>query len=590
MAAQTQHAIIPPVHNHTIVRWALATQAEFAALAGLIAGDIGKVAYVAETRVYHVLRNHDPISWDALNESATVSTAEYDATARTLTLTLSNGATIVATDVAVPEFPVADFALLDSAVTVTFATSAGPVATNSRVIDVPARSTVRINNFPVYDANVNWEPGDVCRQGSSAYYATVLTTGVFNPAHWREITDTAVTAYINTQLASRPRVYVFNAAPTAGDDSADGYAINDLWLDITAKKGYVATDVTVAAAVWNQFTPDIVVPWAEYNNGSDPTTAPEANFTDALALGNGAIAGATYAFAFLGNAGSSNSIAIGRNSAVTGAGGISIGQNSSATAGVAIGSNADSTQNHAIALGNNTLANGNAAIVIGNSITSAGICIGGTGAASGCLSIGGGSDSSGTFSTAIGSYLPKALGSCSTAVGSLANTQSKVGATCIGYMAYAADEGMIKLGAPCNDVGSFDGGLGCAGLSFVSRRVGIVNTNASRNVGSVGLERGKVYNIKVTVVAKQGGGDAVWSRSAQACFLYPNVGNTIQVGTQTDLFVAEDATFSGLTTLTLLAGTSTVVARISDSLTPSAEIGMEYVATFEITNSSSLAD
>src|SRR5690606_18336065 len=105
----------------------------------------------------------------------------------------------------------------------------GPVSTNARVIDVPARSTIRINNFPVYDTNVNWEPGDVCRNGSSAYYATVLTTGVFNPAHWREITDAAIASYINAQLASRPRVHVFNVAPTAGDDYVDGYAVNDLW-------------------------------------------------------------------------------------------------------------------------------------------------------------------------------------------------------------------------------------------------------------------------------------------------------------------------------------------------------------------------
>jgi len=48
-----------------------------------------------------------------------------------------------------------------------------------------------------------------------------------------------------------PRKYAGKTvAPTVNDDSGDGYAIGDRWLDETNDKEYVALDVTVGAAVW----------------------------------------------------------------------------------------------------------------------------------------------------------------------------------------------------------------------------------------------------------------------------------------------------------------------------------------------------
>jgi len=44
------------------------------------------------------------------------------------------------------------------------------------------------------------------------------------------------------------------AAPTTGDDSADGIAVGDRWIDETNDKEYVALDVTVGAAVWTETT------------------------------------------------------------------------------------------------------------------------------------------------------------------------------------------------------------------------------------------------------------------------------------------------------------------------------------------------
>ena len=42
------------------------------------------------------------------------------------------------------------------------------------------------------------------------------------------------------------------AAPTTGDDSADGYSVGSLWIDVTNDNVYQAVDVSVGAAVWKQ--------------------------------------------------------------------------------------------------------------------------------------------------------------------------------------------------------------------------------------------------------------------------------------------------------------------------------------------------
>jgi len=42
------------------------------------------------------------------------------------------------------------------------------------------------------------------------------------------------------------------AAPTTGDDSADGYAVGSSWFDVTNDKAYLCLDATVDAAVWQE--------------------------------------------------------------------------------------------------------------------------------------------------------------------------------------------------------------------------------------------------------------------------------------------------------------------------------------------------
>lgn len=48
--------------------------------------------------------------------------------------------------------------------------------------------------------------------------------------------------------------YAATAAPTTGDDTADGYTVGSRWIDVTNDRAYVAVDVTLGAAVWKEIS------------------------------------------------------------------------------------------------------------------------------------------------------------------------------------------------------------------------------------------------------------------------------------------------------------------------------------------------
>lgn len=48
---------------------------------------------------------------------------------------------------------------------------------------------------------------------------------------------------------------VATAAPTANDDSGDGYAVGSLWCDVTNDNVYVCIDATATAAIWRGIMP-----------------------------------------------------------------------------------------------------------------------------------------------------------------------------------------------------------------------------------------------------------------------------------------------------------------------------------------------
>ncbi len=59
-----------------------------------------------------------------------------------------------------------------------------------------------------------------------------------------------------TWILSDSRGFLHNfaasTAPTANDDSADGYAVGSLWVNTTLKQSYVCVDSTATAAVWKR--------------------------------------------------------------------------------------------------------------------------------------------------------------------------------------------------------------------------------------------------------------------------------------------------------------------------------------------------
>lgn len=79
------------------------------------------------------------------------------------------------------------------------------------------------------------------------------TASVATDPIWDAAGDTVVGTGTGTAVR-RKNNDAASAAPTVNDDSGDGYAIGSRWLDTTSDKEYVATDVTVAGAVWKETT------------------------------------------------------------------------------------------------------------------------------------------------------------------------------------------------------------------------------------------------------------------------------------------------------------------------------------------------
>lgn len=69
--------------------------------------------------------------------------------------------------------------------------------------------------------------------------------------------------------------HVTTSAPTINDDSGDGYAIGQLWVNTADDTAYIATDVTVGAAVWKQI---------DGAGGGGGGSAQSTNNNEALAL------------------------------------------------------------------------------------------------------------------------------------------------------------------------------------------------------------------------------------------------------------------------------------------------------------------
>ena len=72
----------------------------------------------------------------------------------------------------------------------------------------------------------------------------VLTTGA-STGQVLELVGLTTFSLVNGKIN-----YAGTAAPTAGDDNADGYRVGSMWIDITNDESYRCVDDSTGAAVW----------------------------------------------------------------------------------------------------------------------------------------------------------------------------------------------------------------------------------------------------------------------------------------------------------------------------------------------------
>ena len=169
-----------------------------------------------------------------------------------------------------------------------------------------------------------WAWADVSKTGSSladlaTRSASDLATGTLALARGGSGADlSAAGPGVLRQLTAGATVtnllhnWAAAVAPTANEDSGDGYAVGSFWFDTTADKIYSCVDATVAAAVWKDLTPaggsgDVVGPASATDNAIarfDTTTgkliqnsaATVEDTTGAFRSGDGSAALPTYGF------------------------------------------------------------------------------------------------------------------------------------------------------------------------------------------------------------------------------------------------------------------------------------------------------
>ncbi len=76
---------------------------------------------------------------------------------------------------------------------------------------------------------------------------TTILTALGTNAVWKIVGSVAV-----------QNNFTATTAPTATDDSAAGYAVGSMWVDVTANISYVCVDATATAAIWVKTTADVL--------------------------------------------------------------------------------------------------------------------------------------------------------------------------------------------------------------------------------------------------------------------------------------------------------------------------------------------
>lgn len=333
--ADIQHKDMPSIDMHGLVAFYYDTLALLNAAAGFALLDLNKLAYVAENQGYYLLRSVSPIAWTHVNQNAgAMTSAVYDANARTMTFGFADGSQVVAADVANPQFPQAEFQILGSdSSQLTFSILAAAAQLN-RTIVVPARAMQRLNSAPAFSATETYQLGDIVNHAGLAYMAaTSISAGAFVSAQWWELTDNGARAYADQVV----------------DDS------------MTTHLAALNPHPQYATAV----------NWVHANNGADFATAPVAAGANAQAWGNNAQAAQISGLA-AGNA----ALADGARATAIGpatdakADALAAGNAAVAVSGTsAVGPYSQTTSSNAHAEGNNAIA-GNNSVAVGKNAES----------------------------------------------------------------------------------------------------------------------------------------------------------------------------------------------------------------------------
>lgn len=97
------------------------------------------------------------------------------------------------------------------------------------------------------------------QEGSIVVQAGTSTTGVtVNITNGAGTVSIGVSIPVIAQLGPLATIkcnFTAVVAPTANDDSGDGYDVGSQWIDVLLDDAYICVDDTLTAAVWKKITP-----------------------------------------------------------------------------------------------------------------------------------------------------------------------------------------------------------------------------------------------------------------------------------------------------------------------------------------------
>lgn len=340
---------------------------------------------------------------------------------------------------------------------------------------------------------------------------------------------------IKVALAAQKKISELTALTGANTASDDDFLI----IDTTATESKRITRDELAIGLGGPM--GIVIE-------SAPGTAPTAIGTDAVGIGDGAVAGdaagdvGVLAIGARSTSTGPASIAIGENAVALGFDSIAIGRNADASSNSAIaiggdatdGTSADALSANALAIGINTLADGTSTVAIGASADAGG---------DKAIAIGSFSNSSGDSTIAMGQGADATGANCVAIGGNATDTDS---ADCS-----AADSVAIGQHILADDIGEFAFASGeFAAQSDAHTSVFVLRnstTDATQteifsdgSAGDISVPSDCTVSFRINIVARQTDADGVSAGYLITGVIDNNAGTTALVGSVTTTTVGED--------------------------------------------------